>query len=152
MEQGNLPAQPQSCKESNNSSSQWKELKPKTNDQVPQGKGFIKGFISDNHLIALTNSKDRYDPQEVYTFHLKDHYWSCHKINGPPKTLMTSKSCIAQPGLIVDITEQSYAWTLRLLTFENDEGSFLFPLYERFRTQKFLPSNQRCKEFYARPA
>jgi hypothetical protein len=106
---------------------QWNKLESRTNDNLPTGKEDRKIFTSSDHLIVLGEEKDT-----AYTFHLTELYWSKHQINNQSGTSMSSKSCMARDGLIVDLKQEySKLKTLKLLTFDTQQEIMNFCQIER---------------------
>jgi len=91
---------------------EWKKLPCKSDSNKASFFGVIKGFISGDHLIILSDSF-------VYTFHLKELSWLSFLIKkSARKASMTSCSCLVKPGLILELIS---SYTLQLLSYETDE-------------------------------
>jgi len=122
---------------------EWEKLESKVKDERSPNTCYRKMFISNDHMIFLMTN-------EAYTFHLKEFYWSKHSIEKQSDAgAMSSKSCLARPGLIVDLDS---ALVLKLLTFDIEEGNLcLFSFSERsFSAKKLLSkvsSAQQCHQF-----
>jgi len=92
----------------------WKRLKGEPdNFKLPEN--WIKGFISLNHLIIVSSS-------QIYTFHLKDLYWSQLSARGESLSSLSSRSCLVRPGLIADLrTKSNKTTSLECLTFKTKD-------------------------------
>jgi len=117
MQQQSTLIPPQSSP-SDSSQPQWEKLASKINGEKPPTSGYTKLLLSQDHLILLMDG-DTF----VYTFLLKDFYWTKHNINRQSNERMTSNSCIVRSGLIVDLNLDSN-WTLELLAFDTGEGNY----------------------------
>ncbi len=92
----------------------WKSLEIKANDERPPKTDCKKMLISNDHMIILMTD-------EVYTFHLKELYWSRYPLEKQrDMEAMSSNSCLARPGLLVDLDSKL---VLKLLVFDTEEGN-----------------------------
>jgi len=121
---------------------QWSKLASEISGEKPPTNRYVKLLLSQDHLILLMHGGG-----VVYTFQLKDFSWTKHNVSRQSTRSMSSNSCIARPGLIVDLNLKSGSSTLELLTFDAEKGSFPpSSIYSKFNANKLLSNIKKYDE------
>jgi len=125
---------------------EWTKFEKQIQDNVKLPGYWEASFISNDHLIMITRFG------QVYTFHLKEHYWSQFEIQmSENNKYLTKMACLVRPNLIVEFqtaqqNEKDSTASLSILTWETDQG-----VAKNFcqRVQKLnIPLPSGVKEMY----